>query len=153
MSLPLKVGMFGGGTVGGGVYEIMEQTKKELFKAGGVDVTIAKASATSLPHICVRDVNKKRSFELEKHTTMVTDYDEILEDDSINCVVELMGGVTHAKDVVFKALKKGKHVVTANKALLAQLLPEVKSLVAENAGTTLGYEAAVCGGTFRRPVR
>ncbi|CBN79120.1 Homoserine dehydrogenase [Ectocarpus siliculosus] len=138
MSLPLKVGMFGGGTVGGGVYEIMEQTKKELFKAGGVDVTIAK--------ICVRDVNKKRSFELEKHTTMVTDYDEILEDDSINCVVELMGGVTHAKDVVFKALKKGKHVVTANKALLAQLLPEVKSLVAENAGTTLGYEAAVCGG-------
>ena len=50
---------------------------------------------------------------------------DILEDDSINCVVELMGGVTHAKDVVFKALKKGKHVVTANKALLAQLLPEV----------------------------
>lgn len=51
---------------------------------------------------------------------------DILEDDSINCVVELMGGVTHAKDVVFKALKKGKHVVTANKALLAQLLPEVR---------------------------
>eukprot|EP00752_Nemacystus_decipiens_P014271 g12692.t1 len=138
MSLPLKIGMFGGGTVGGGVYEIMEQTKKELFKSMGVDVTIAK--------ICVRDVNKKRSFELEGHTTMVTDYDDILEDDSINCVVELMGGVTHAKDVVFKALKKGKHVVTANKALLAQLLPEVKALVAENAGTTLGYEAAVCGG-------
>lgn len=51
---------------------------------------------------------------------------EILEDESINCVVELMGGVTHAKDVVFKALKKSKHVVTANKALLAQLLPEVR---------------------------
>ncbi|CAM9516860.1 unnamed protein product [Pylaiella littoralis] len=138
MSLPLKIGMFGGGTVGGGVYEIMQQTKKEMFESSGVDVTIAK--------ICVRDLNKKRSFELEKHTTMVTDYDDILEDDSINCVVELMGGVTHAKDVVFKALKKGKHVVTANKALLAQLLPEVKLLVAENAGTTLGYEAAVCGG-------
>lgn len=51
---------------------------------------------------------------------------DILEDDSIDCVVELMGGVTHAKDVVFKALKKGKHVITANKALLAQLLPEVR---------------------------
>lgn len=52
---------------------------------------------------------------------------DILEDESINCVVELMGGVTHAKDVVFKALKKGKHVVTANKALLAQLLPEARA--------------------------
>lgn len=138
MALPLKIGMFGGGTVGGGVYEIVEQTKKALFKSSGVDVTIAK--------ICVRDVNKTRSFTLEQHTTMVTDYNEILEDDSINCVVELMGGVTHAKDVVFQALRKGKHVVTANKALLAQFLPEVKRLVAENAGTTLGYEAAVCGG-------
>ena len=52
---------------------------------------------------------------------------DILEDESINCVVELMGGVTHAKDVVFKALKKGKHVVTANKALLAQLLPKARA--------------------------
>ena len=52
---------------------------------------------------------------------------DILQDESINCVVELMGGVTHAKDVVFKALKKGKHVVTANKALLAQLLPKARA--------------------------
>jgi len=59
------------------------------------------------------------------HTTPHHTATDILEDDSINCVVELMGGVTHARDVVFKALKKGKHVVTANKALLAQLLPEV----------------------------
>lgn len=49
---------------------------------------------------------------------------EILEDESINCVVELMGGVTDARDVVARALSKGKHVVTANKALLAQFLPE-----------------------------
>jgi Homoserine dehydrogenase, NAD binding domain len=70
----------------------------------------------------------------------------ILEDDSINCVIELMGGVTHAKDVVFKAIAKGKHVITANKALLAQYLPEVQQLLAANPKVRLGYEAAVCGG-------
>lgn len=59
-------------------------------------------------------------------------YSEILEDDSINCVVELMGGVTHAQDVVFQALRKGKHVITANKALLAQFLPEVHTQRFEN---------------------
>jgi homoserine dehydrogenase len=73
-------------------------------------------------------------------------YAAILEDDSINCVIELMGGVTHAKDVVFKAIAKGKHVITANKALLAQYLPEVQQLLAANPKVKLGYEAAVCGG-------
>ncbi|CAM9985659.1 unnamed protein product [Discosporangium mesarthrocarpum] len=115
----LNVGMFGGGTVGGGVYEIIEQTKKAFLESLGAEITISK--------ICVRDVNKPRSFMICDHTKMVTNYDDILEDDSINCVVEVMGGVTHAKDVVFRALQKGKHVVTANKALLAEFLPEVSS--------------------------
>ncbi|CAM9202144.1 unnamed protein product [Choristocarpus tenellus] len=134
----LNIGMFGGGTVGGGVYEIVEQTKKAFFQSLGVDATISK--------ICVRNLDKERSFTIGEHTMLVTDFNEILEDDNINCVVELIGGVTHAKDVVFRALQAGKHVVTANKALLAQFLPEVMELVENTPGVLLGYEAAVCGG-------
>jgi homoserine dehydrogenase len=110
-----------------------------------------------------------RDFTPKAHTTLVTDYSAILDDDSINCVVEVMGGVTAAKDVVFEAIKRGKHVVTANKALLAQYLPEIQQLLKEVGETALhgwltaphaprpialaqnptvqfAYEAAVCGG-------
>ncbi|CAM9865656.1 unnamed protein product, partial [Discosporangium mesarthrocarpum] len=77
---------------------------------------------------------------------VVTDFDAILQDDSINCVVELMGGTTAAKDVVFRAIKANKHVVTANKALVAQCLPQIQELLQEHPGVSFGYEAAVCGG-------
>ena len=56
----------------------------------------------------------------------MTDYNDILGDASINVVVELMGGITSAKDVVFGAINAGKHVVTANKALIAAFLPELQ---------------------------
>ena len=57
-----------------------------------------------------------------------------------------MGGITHAKDVVFKAIEKGKHVVTANKALIANYLPELLALLKSNPSVNFSYEAAVCGG-------
>jgi len=57
-----------------------------------------------------------------------------------------MGGITHAKDVVFAAIKAGKNVVTANKALIAAYLPELQALLAENPQVKFSYEAAVCGG-------
>ncbi len=57
-----------------------------------------------------------------------------------------MGGTTVAKDLVFRALAKGKHVVTANKALLAEFLPEIQTLLKDNPNSRLAYEAAVCGG-------
>ena len=82
-----------------------------------------RSSSTHQRNLLLRD--KARNVPFAKNCWRPLHCADILEDDSINCVVELMGGVTHAKDVVFKALKKGKHVVTANKALLAQLLPEV----------------------------
>ncbi|CAM9519496.1 unnamed protein product [Chrysoparadoxa australica] len=137
VSIPLKIGMFGGGTVGGGVYELCE-AKRELFEVLGCHADIAK--------ICVRDASKKRDFAMKSSTLLTQDYDEILEDDSINCVVELMGGVTDAKDVVFKAIEKGKHVITANKALVAQHLPEIEALLKKHPEVLFAYEAAVCGG-------
>ncbi len=57
-----------------------------------------------------------------------------------------MGGTTVAKDIVYRALSKGKHVVTANKALLAQFLPEIQALLQRHPSSHLAYEAAVCGG-------
>jgi homoserine dehydrogenase len=72
----------------------------------------------------------------------VTKYDDILKDPSINVVVELMGGTTHAKDVVFSAIKAGKHVVTANKALIAAYLPDIQQLLREN--PTVRYATTSC---------
>ncbi|CBJ26029.1 Homoserine dehydrogenase [Ectocarpus siliculosus] len=135
---PLRVGMFGGGTVGGGVYEICEQDKKAFFQGLGCDSEIIK--------VCVRDSKKPRDYKMDPKTEVVTDYAAILDDDSINCVVELMGGVTDAKDVVFEAIRRNKHVVTANKALVAAYLGEIQELLKEHPGVTFGYEAAVCGG-------
>mmetsp|Transcript_25725 Transcript_25725/g.41800 ORF Transcript_25725/g.41800 Transcript_25725/m.41800 type:complete len:499 (-) Transcript_25725:291-1787(-) len=134
---PLIVGMFGGGTVGGGVYEIC-QKKKQLFESLGANIKIKK--------ICVKDATKSRDFKLDSNTEIVTDFNAILDDPEINCVIEVMGGTTAAKDVVYAAIGKGKHVVTANKALLAQHLPEIQELLAQNPGVKFGFEAAVCGG-------
>lgn len=112
--------MIGAGTVGGGVYEII------MNRLGG-------SSSTETPiitKICVRDANKPRDFSLDTSlTTIVTNVESILNDDEIDMVVEVAGGVTFAKDAVYKALKSSKSVVTANKALIAENLEEIVSMV------------------------
>ena len=122
----LKCGVFGGGVVGGGTYELVKKCMQNgRFAQLGASMEISK--------ICVRSLDKPRDFEVDAaKTTFVTNYDDILKDSSINTVVELMGGVTHAKDVVFAAIKAGKHVVTANKALIAQHLDEIQALLSAN---------------------
>jgi len=138
--VPLRVGLFGGGVVGGGVYELIQKyTQNGRLKALGSSVEIVK--------ICVRSLDKPRDFQINNGTTtIVTDYNEILQDPSINCVIELMGGTTNAKDVVFKAIQANKHVVTANKALIANYLPELEAELAAHPTVKFSYEAAVCGG-------
>jgi homoserine dehydrogenase len=76
-----------GGIVGGGVYELVKKCI-ESGRLGSVGASIEVAK------ICVRSLDKPRDFELKAGTVLVTDYEEILADESINCVVELMGGVT-----------------------------------------------------------
>lgn len=122
----LRVGIFGAGVVGGGVYELLQKhtTSGKLVQLSA-NIEIVK--------ICVRDLNKSRDFMINTTTTQVTtNYDDILLDDSINCVVELMGGVTDAKHVVFEAIQRGKHVVTANKALIASYLTELQALLQQH---------------------
>ncbi|KDO22354.1 hypothetical protein SPRG_11306 [Saprolegnia parasitica CBS 223.65] len=139
MSGPLRIGMFGCGTVGGGVFEILT-SRLQYLRSVGVDATVAA--------VCVRNTaNPALKALLAGHATTVTSkYDDILEDPSINCVIELMGGVTDAKDVVFKAIAKNKHVITANKALIANFMPDLTALLAAHPSVRFGYEASVCGG-------
>lgn len=135
----VKVGIFGGGVVGGGVYELVQKgINSGRFKSIGAHVEVTK--------ICVRSLTKARDFEIKGNCKLVTNYDEILNDPEINVVVELMGGVTSAKDVVMGAIAAGKHVVTANKALIAAFLPEIQAALAANPTVRFNYEAAVCGG-------
>ena len=83
----LKVGIFGGGVVGGGVYELVQKcTESGRFSSIGANIEVKK--------ICVKSIDKPRDFTMKGDTKLVTNYDDILNDDSINCVVELMGGVT-----------------------------------------------------------
>jgi len=135
----LRVGIFGGGVVGGGVYEIVQN----LMKSGKFP---SLAANISISKICVRSLDKPRDFTCLPGTKLVTEYSEILGDPDIDCVVELMGGTTHAKDVVFGAIQANKHVVTANKALIASFLPEIQSLLASKPSVKFCFEAAVCGG-------
>mmetsp|Transcript_26418 Transcript_26418/g.39049 ORF Transcript_26418/g.39049 Transcript_26418/m.39049 type:complete len:468 (+) Transcript_26418:72-1475(+) len=139
----LTVGIFGGGTVGGGIVEILEKKQNHINALTGGSIQVKK--------ICVRDASKERDFELPAGCEIVTKYDDILNDDSIDLVVEVMGGTTDAKDVVYSAIEKGKNVVTANKALIAKHLPDIEALLNKaNEGREVAvefrYEAAVCGG-------
>lgn len=71
---------------------------------------------------------------------------DILNDSEIDCIVEVIGGITLAKDIVFRAIQLNKHVVTANKALVATYLSEIMNLLHEHPTVHFAYEAAVCGG-------
>lgn len=135
----ITLGIFGGGTVGGGIVEILSKKKSYFQQLTGKNIEVKK--------VCVRDASKPRDFTLPEGCTVVTSYDDILNDDDIDIAVEVMGGTTFAKDVVVGALKNGKSVVTANKALIAKDLGEIESLVLSLDGDAqFRYEAAVCGG-------
>jgi homoserine dehydrogenase len=98
--------------------------------------------------VCVRDLQKPRTFRIDELNTMLcTNVHDIINDEEIDLVVEVMGGTTLAKTVVLESLKKGKSVVTANKALIAEHLDEIHDTVLQSGGkVTFSYEAAVCGG-------
>jgi homoserine dehydrogenase len=140
---PLRIGLIGGGVVGGGTYEIL------MGRLGGSSTGPPKPPLLRpciVTKLCVRDASKKRDFAIDSSLTeVVTDVQSILQDESIDLVVEVMGGTGLAKTVVEEALKAKKAVVTANKALLAEHLDVLHQLALENK-TVLAYEAAVCGG-------
>ncbi len=127
----IRVGIIGVGTVGSHVVKILQENE---------DIITARSGKHIVPIIgVVRDKTKVRDIDLPLSTSM----DDVLENPDVDVVLELMGGIDEAYEVVTKALKKGKAVVTANKALLAYHRYELKDLAGD---TPIGYEASVAGG-------
>ena len=132
----IKVGLLGLGTVGTGVAKVLKDNYDSINKKVGKPVELVK--------ILVRDTNKQRDLLLP--TEILTDNPEdLLGDPEINIIVEVMGGIQPAKDYIIKALENGKHVVTANKDLLAIHGKELFE-AAENKHNDLFFEASVAGG-------
>lgn len=126
MKTKLKIGLFGFGCVGQGLYHVLHQTTS-------VQAEIKK--------ICIKNTNKKRALD---DAWFTTDGDVILQDPDINVVVELIDDAAAAFAIVKRALAHGKHVVTANKKMLAEHLDEILALQQQYDRSVL-YEGAVCG--------
>lgn len=132
----INIGLIGFGKIGAGVVKVLKDRKKFLKDKGEVDINIVR--------ICDKDINTRRPVKVSKKI-LTKSLGKVLYDPNIHIVVELMGGVRPAKDIVLEALRHGKHVVTANKALLADSGSEIFSL-ANSLGLTVGFEASVGGG-------
>lgn len=132
----INIGLLGFGVVGGGVAEIIHRHQDDLNHKLGVPVKIKK--------VLVKDATKKRDTELSPDI-FITDLDEVIEDPSIDLVVEVIGGTSEAKQAIEKSLRAGKGVVTANKDVMAQFGHELLKLADEHK-CDLFYEASVGGG-------
>ncbi|MFH1586997.1 MAG: homoserine dehydrogenase [Candidatus Diapherotrites archaeon] len=132
----IRVGLIGLGTVGTGVAKVLLEKRAFLKKRTGIDFELAA--------VVDRNIKRKRDVKLPKGI-LTTDIKRILEDDSIDIVVELIGGYHPAKEFIESALGRGKSVVTANKALLARHGIELFKHAKKDGGDIL-FEASVCGG-------
>ncbi len=130
------IGLIGFGTVGSGVVKILTENKDLLEARVGLPIRLKK--------IADLDIESDRGVKVDR-SMLTTNARDILDDPEISIVVELIGGYEPAKTFTLEAFRKGKHVITANKALLAEHGPEVFR-AAHEAGADIGFEAAVAGG-------
>lgn len=136
MMRKISIGIIGFGTIGSGVVKTLISRRKLLKEKSGLDIAVAR--------VCDKDLKRKRSVKVSKKI-LTKSVSKVLYDPKIDIVVELMGGVVPAKDIILEALRQGKHVVTANKALLSDSGLEIFSL-ANTLGLSVGFEASVGGG-------
>ena len=132
----VKIALLGLGNVGRGVWMILNSNKEEIMKRSGYEVEVAK--------ILVRDISKARGVEVPLGL-LTTDFNDIINDDEIKIVVEVMGGIEPAREYMLAAMDKKKHIVTANKMLLATGGDELFEK-ADKEGLMFNYEASVAGG-------
>lgn len=133
--MAVKIGLVGTGTVGGGCLDILSNHKQDFLRHFGIDLELTR--------VCSRDPQAAASRGLQDIFT--DDYHDIINDPDIDIVVELIGGTGVAKSVIVEALQAGKHVVTANKAIMATSGEEIMGL-AEEMGLEIAFEASVGGG-------
>jgi homoserine dehydrogenase len=132
----VNLGMIGGGTVGSGVFHALQLNGGLLSSRIGVKVAVRK--------VAVKAFDEPRPYEIPR-AAMTTDWREVVNDPGVHVVAELVGGTNLAKEIILSALKLGKPVITANKALLSKH-GEKLFAAAKKYGANLYYEASVCGG-------
>lgn len=136
MNKQIQVGILGFGTVGSGVIRILKDHNAKIRQVTGEEISVKK--------VLVRDIEKNRG-KISEGIQLTTNEDEVLADPEIDVILEVMGSIDSAKMYITKALKAGKHVVTANKDLIALHGNELVALAKENQ-CDLYYEASVAGG-------
>jgi homoserine dehydrogenase len=133
---PIQVGLLGAGTVGGGVFTVLQRNHEEIERRAGRGIEIA----------VVADLDQERAEQIvQKRARIVNDAYQVINDPEIEVVIELIGGYGIAKTLVLAAIAAGKHVVTANKALIAVHGNEIFAAARER-GVIVAFEAAVAGG-------
>ena len=133
---PINVGLLGIGTVGGGTFAVLRRNQEEITRRAGRAIVLK----------VVADKDLSRAKRIVGDATAVTaDAMSVIKDPEVDIVVELIGGTSVAKDLIIQAIQHGKHVVTANKALLAQHGTEIFS-AAQSKGVMVAFEGAVAGG-------
>lgn len=131
---PVRVGLCGLGTVGSGVVNVLTRNASLISNRAGCEIVLSQIGA------------RRDNLECDISVLNVTrDIFDVVNNPNVDIVVELIGGVDIARDLVLKAIENGKHVVTANKALIAEFGNEIFSL-AKARGVTVAFEAAVAGG-------
>jgi homoserine dehydrogenase len=133
---PVKVGLLGLGTVGGGTVRVLKRNAAEIARRAGRGIEVVHAAARDTSRAHPEDIVGMR---------ITQDPFEVVNDPEVEVVVELMGGYSPARELVLKAIENGKHVVTANKALIATHGNEIFA-AAQRKGVTVAFEAAVGGG-------
>ena len=133
---PVKVGLLGLGTVGQGTVNVLRQNAEEITRRAGRSILVT--------HAAIRNLPKAGALDL-KNLDLTIEPTDIVDDPSISVVVELMGGLEPARTLVLRAIDNGKHIVTANKALIALHGNEIFA-AAQEKGVMVAFEAAVAGG-------
>ena len=133
---PIQVGILGIGTVGSGVFNVLQRNQEEIKRRAGRGIEVTMVSR--------RNIAEAQALVGDR-AQVVADARAIVQNPAIDIVVELIGGTSLAKELVLEAIAAGKHVVTANKALLAVHGTEIFA-AAHAKGVMVAFEAAVAGG-------
>ena len=133
---PINVGLLGIGTVGGGTFTVLERNREEISRRAG--------RAIAITVVADKDTARANSV-VQGRAKVIDDAAAVVSDPNVDIVVELIGGTGISKSLILKAISNGKHVVTANKALLAQHGNEIFA-AAQKQGVMVAFEAAVAGG-------
>lgn len=133
---PLRIGLLGVGTVGGGTIKLLQNNSSEITRRLGRDLIIT--------HAANRNLDRARQI-CDKSIKITNNVFDVVNAEDVDVVVELIGGTTIAKDAIIQAIKNGKHIVTANKKLLAEYGNEIFQLAAKH-NVMVMFEAAVAGG-------